>query len=147
MQTLSLVVNHDNFITCVASKIARALAYKEAKKTKQSIDFLISLFSKEVKNCLKTTQHFVERTRQRFAQDEADNLYNAISRAIRNTKPLENGRYHQSVSQKFIDESGIVVVLERQGNLGAVLVTTYKLGSENLLSDEELIDLKKRDVL
>ncbi|NDJ27951.1 hypothetical protein DMB95_08790 [Campylobacter sp. MIT 12-8780] len=148
MQTSTLLVtDNSSFITLVASKIARALAYKEAKKTKQSVDFLISLFSRQVKNSIKTTTHFVDRVVQRFTAEEADILYTAISRAVRNTKPLENGRYHNAVSQKFVDDSGIVIVLERQGELGAVLVTTYKQGGENLLSDEEVMDLRKRGIL
>ncbi|EKJ5652559.1 hypothetical protein PJO11_001243, partial [Campylobacter coli] len=56
--------------------------------------------------------------------------------------------YHIATAQKYLDkDSNIVVVLERQGEFGAVLVTTYKRGQENLLSDEELADLKKRGVL
>ena len=145
--SLPLVVNQDSFILNIASKIARALANKEAKRTKKPMETFIQSFLRESKNSIKLTDHFIDRTTQRYVADEADTLYTAISRAVRSTSTLSNGNYHKAVSQRFVDESGIVVVLERQGTLGAVLVTTYKLGEENLLSDEELIDLKRRNCL
>lgn len=150
MQTLSLVANESDFIQSVSAKIARFLANKEAKKdSKADLTFLIKNYTRQISNGIKTTQHFVERVRQRFEEQEANELYIAISRAIRGTRAVERGSYgdHLATTQKFIDESGIAVVLEKQGAFGAVLVTTYKVGSENLLSDEELADLKKRGVL
>lgn len=133
----------------VVAKLARALAYKEAKKDKSKVDFLINLFKKQIQNCIKATEHFTDRVSQRFEEVENDTLSVAILRAIRNTSPLQRGAdYHIATTQKYLDEdSNIVVVLERQGEFGAVLVTTYKRGQENLLSDEELADLKKRGVL
>ncbi|EPZ1026392.1 hypothetical protein ACXKGQ_000799 [Campylobacter coli] len=61
---------------------------------------------------------------------ENDALSVAISRAIRNTSLLQHGAdYHIATTQKYLDkDSNIVVVLERQGEFGAVLVTTYKRG-------------------
>lgn len=136
-------------VDSVATKLAKTLAYKEAKKDKSKVDFYTNLFKRQIKNCIKLTEHFIERTQQRFAPTEENSLSIAISRAIRNTKPLSRGaEYHVSQSQKYVDEeSNIVVVLERQGEFGAVLVTTYKIGEEKLLSDDELRDLKKRGVL
>ncbi|TBR80912.1 hypothetical protein DU472_04440 [Campylobacter novaezeelandiae] len=133
----------------VVAKLARALAYKEAKKDKSNISFLINLFKRQIQNCIKVTKHFTDRVSQRFEEIENDTLSVAISRAIRNTFPLQKGAdYHIAKTQKYIDEdSNIVVILERQGEFGAVLVTTYKKGQENLLSDEELAELKKRGVI
>ncbi|HEB9312265.1 TPA: hypothetical protein RZK28_001746 [Campylobacter coli] len=110
----------------VVARLARALAYKEAKKDKSKVDFLINLFKKQIQNCIKATEHFTDRASQRFEEVENDTLSVAISRAIRNTSPLQHGAdYHQ----KYLDkDSNIVVVLERQGEFGAVLVTTYKRG-------------------
>jgi len=133
----------------VISKLARALAYKEAKKDKSKVDFFFNLFKRQISNCIKLTEHFTDRVTQRFEPKESDELSAAISRAIRNTSALQRGAsYHLSQTQKYIDEqSNIVVVLERQGEFGAVLVTTYKKGEEMLLSDEELFELKKKGVL
>lgn len=133
----------------VITKLARALAYKEAKKDKSKVDFYINLFKRQITNSIKLTEHFKQRVEQRFEALEADLLSCAISRSIRNTSPLSMGaEYHIAKTQKYLDnESNIVVVLERQGEFGAVLVTTYKRGEENLLSDEELMDLRKRGVL
>ncbi|EHW8023855.1 hypothetical protein K2U79_001823, partial [Campylobacter jejuni] len=39
----------------VVAKLARALAYKEAKKDKSKVDFLINLFKKQIRNCIKAT--------------------------------------------------------------------------------------------
>ncbi|WP_052783793.1 hypothetical protein [Campylobacter jejuni] len=111
----------------VVAKLSRALAYKEAKKDKSKVDFLINLFKKQIRNCIKATEHFTDRVSQRFEEVENDTLSVAISRAIRNTSPLQRGAdYHIATTQKYFDEdSNIVVVLERQGEFGAVLVTTY----------------------
>ncbi|EPB1160857.1 hypothetical protein ACRBLZ_000911 [Campylobacter upsaliensis] len=133
----------------VITKLARALAYKEAKKDKSKVDFYINLFKRQITTSIKLTEHFKQRVEQRFEALEADLLSCAIFRSIRNTSPLSRGaEYHIAKTQKYLDnESNIVVVLERQGEFGAVLVTTYKRGEENLLSDEELMDLRKRGVL
>lgn len=133
----------------VITKLARALAYKEAKKDKSQVDFFINLFKRQLQNAIKLTEHFEERVFQRFQNEENELLSAAISRAIRKTEPLQRGAdYHIAKTQKYIDnESNIVVVLERQGEFGAVLVTTYKKGQEMLISDDELADLKKRGVL
>lgn len=133
----------------VTAKLARALAYKEAKKDKSQVDFYFNLFKKQITTSIKLTEHFKQRVEQRFEELEADLLSCAISRAIRHTKPLSIGAdYHSAKTQKYLDdESNIVVVLQRQGEFGAVLVTTYKRGEENLLSDEEVADLRKRGVL
>lgn len=51
-------------------------------------------------------------------------------------------------AQKYIDEAtNIVIVLERMGKFGANLITTYVLGKENLLSEEEVLELNARGVL
>lgn len=107
----------------VVAKLARALAYKEAKKDKSKVDFLINLFKKQIQNCIKATEHFTDRVSQRFEEVENDTLSVAISRAIRNTLPLQRGAdYHIATTQKYLDEdSNIVVVLERQGEFGAVV--------------------------
>ncbi|EPU1613092.1 hypothetical protein ACV6ZM_000213 [Campylobacter coli] len=61
---------------------------------------------------------------------ENDTLSVAISRAIGNTSLLQHGAdYYIATTQKYLDkDSNIVVVLERQGEFGAVLVTAYKRG-------------------
>ncbi|EGL3777788.1 hypothetical protein IQ300_000687 [Campylobacter upsaliensis] len=132
----------------VITKLARALAYKEAKKDKSKVDFYINLFKRQITTSIKLTEHFKQRVEQRFEALEADLLSCAISRSIRNTSPLSRGaEYHIAKTQKYLDNESNIVVLERQGEFGAVLVTTYKRGEENLLSDEELMDLRKRGVL
>ncbi|MCR2104013.1 hypothetical protein CUPS4244_02735 [Campylobacter upsaliensis] len=132
----------------VITKLARALAYKEAKKDKSKVDFYINLFKRQITTSIKLTEHFKQRVEQRFEALEADLLSCAISRSIRNTSPLSMGaEYHIAKTQKYLDNESNIVVLERQGEFGAVLVTTYKRGEENLLSDEELSDLRKRGVL
>ncbi|RDU55116.1 hypothetical protein CQA49_00815 [Helicobacter sp. MIT 00-7814] len=128
-------------------KVAKALTKKELKAKGGNEIVVKNLISKQVGDGLKLSAHFEERVVQRFSADESELLAGAISRAIRQTKPLELGTHHLPKSQKFIDESGIVIVLERIGRFGAVLVTSYMLGKENLLSDIELRELKLRGIL
>lgn len=72
----------------------------------------------------------------------------AIARAIRNIKPLEIGGNHIAKAQRFYDDmTNIVVVLERAGQYGARLVTTYKKGEENLISDDEFLLLQSRGLI
>ena len=143
-----MAINIKEILEVSAVKTAKALASKEAKKTNQNEDFVRNLLTRQISAGLKATEHFAERFIQRFTANESESLSSAISRAIRKTQPQENGCNHKTVSQKIIDEpTGIVTILERQGRFGAVLVTTYKLGCENLLSDSELRDLKLRGLL
>ncbi len=43
--------------------------------------------------------------------------------------------------------TNIIVVLERAGQFGASLVTTYKKGEENLISDDEFFTLQSRGLI
>lgn len=140
-----------NFTSLVQSKIGLSLARKALKSgqiKENDLQWQAQRFAREA--ALTSTNHFEDRIAQRFLADEIDSLAAAVARAVRGTKTREVGSYgdHSRVSQRYEDAlTGIVVVLERYGNLGATLVTTYKKGCENLISDEELADLKKRGVL
>lgn len=140
-----------NFTSLVQSKIGLSLARKALKSgqiKENDLQWQAQRFAREA--ALTSTNHFEDRIAQRFLADEIDSLAAAVARAVRGTKTQEVGsyNYHSRVSQRYEDAlTGIVVVLERYGNLGATLVTTYKKSCENLISDEELADLKKRGVL
>ena len=141
-------VSLNDLINIISEKTAKSVAQKESKKTKVNESFLYNNLLRTYKSGIKVTKHFANRLQQRFILDEVQVLSSAISRAIRQTQTQEVGCNHKSISQKIIDKmTGIVVVLERQGMYGAVLVTSYKLGEENLLSDEELRDLRTRGIL
>ena len=143
-----MAINIKEILEVSAVKTAKALASKEAKKTKQNEDFVRSHLTRQITAGLKSSEHFADRVIQRFTSDEFENLSSAISRAIRQTAPQESGCEHKTISQKIVDSlTGIVTILERQGKFGAVLVTTYKLGCENLLSDSELREMKLRGLL
>lgn len=62
----------------VITKLARALAYKEAKKDKSKVDFYINLFKRQITTSIKLTEHFKQRVEQRFEALEADLLSCAI---------------------------------------------------------------------
>lgn len=130
----------------VSFKLSKQLASKKAKKTKENQEFLSVRFRNQIAQGLKISEHFKERAIQRFDESQEQDLIAAICRCIKNTKPLEFLRSdHLKIAQKFIDEAtNIVIVLERIGEFGAHLITTYILGKENLLSEEEVLELKKR---
>ena len=140
-----------NLIPLVQNKIGLSLARKALKSGQikdNDLQWQAQRFAREA--VLPTTEHFIDRIAQRFLANEEDMLAAAVARAVRGTKTQEVGSYgdHSRISQRYEDAlTGIVVVLERYGNLGATLVTTYKKGCENLISDEELAELKKRGVL
>lgn len=140
-----------DLISLVQNKIGLSTARKALKKgeiKESDLQWQAQKFAREA--AISSTIHFAERTRQRFVEDEVDMLAGAIARAVRATHTQEFGGYgdHSRVTQKYEDAlTGIVVVLERYGVLGATLVTTYKKGCENLISDEEFAELKKRGVL
>ncbi|WP_231853491.1 hypothetical protein [Helicobacter cinaedi] len=61
---------------------------------------------------------------------------------------FEVGGNHIAKAQKYYDDmTNIVVVLERAGVYGARLVTTYRRGEENLISDEEYQLLHSRGLI
>lgn len=140
-----------NLISLVQNKIGlyqarKALKNGQIKET--DLQWQAKRFAREV--TLTTTEHFTDRIAQRFLAEEEDVLAAAVARAVRNTQPQEFGSYgdHYRISQKYEDTlTGIVVVLERYGRLAATLVTTYKKGCENLITDEELAELRKRNAL
>ena len=140
-----------NLIPLVQNKIGLHQARKALKNgqiKEADLQWQAKRFAREA--ALTTTEHFTDRIAQRFLADEEDMLAAAVARAVRNTQPQEFGSYgeHSRVSQRYEDAlTGIIVVLERYGRLAATLVTTYKKGCENLISDEELAELKKRGVL
>lgn len=85
---------------------------------------------------------------QRFESTQIDEISGAIARAITNTQVIECNGMHIAKSQRYIDtNTGIVLVLEKCGVSGARLVTLYKQGEENLLSDEEYQELVSRGIL
>ncbi|PAF46237.1 hypothetical protein BKH46_08330 [Helicobacter sp. 12S02634-8] len=143
------MINVNNLIQYAVEKIAKTSASKEAKKQNQAKEWLYTQLKNQVSRCLKTSSHFEDRVYQRFTQEQEEILAGAISRSIRQTKPLETSRGdHIACAQKFIDEmSGIVVVLERIGKYGATLITSYIQGKESLLSDEELYELKQKGII
>ncbi|AAP76882.1 hypothetical protein LS66_007530 [Helicobacter sp. MIT 03-1614] len=141
-------INTQDLISCVATKIARTLAKKESKKTKKSETSLFALFFGQVQRGISTSSHFIQRVQQRFEANQSEELSGAIARAIRNTQVIERGGMHITQSQKFFDTAtNIVVVLEKRGVSGAALVTAYRSGEENLISDDEYQELVSRGIL
>lgn len=137
-----------NFIEIVAKKIATTLAKKEAKKSGKAENICYARFFNEVSRGINISEHFLQRVAQRFEQQQQEELSGAIARAVRATKPLEAGGNHIAQAQKFYDDmTNIVVVLERAGQFGARLVTTYKKGQENLISDGEFFALQSRGLI
>lgn len=130
-------------------RLAKQILNKEAKNSKESIQFLATKLQNQVAQGIKISKHFEQRVIQRFEESQEKDLIAAICRCIKNTKPLEFSRGdHLSIAQKYIDEvTNIVIVLERMGKFGANLITTYVLGKENLLSEEEVLELNARGVL
>lgn len=138
----------NSLLQLVVEKTAKAVAQKESKKKKIKEDFLFTQLKRHFGSGINATNHFAERIVQRFEEVEKDELSGAISRSIRKVKTLENGCNHKAISQKLLDEStGIVVVLERIGLYGANLITTYKVGQENLLCEEEYKEIKLRGLV
>ncbi|WP_143428606.1 hypothetical protein [Helicobacter sp. 13S00482-2] len=130
------------------NKMTKYFSTKQAKKTNQNLQWLEQKLKSQISSALKISQHFKERVVQRFSEDEKEKLASAISRSIRNTKPLEVRGMHLAKAQKFIDEAtNFVIVLERMGEFGATLITSFVLGKENLLSDEEIYELKMKGIL
>lgn len=133
-----------NLLGKVSLKTSKSVATKISKKTGENLNWLTTKLNNEIQAGLKTTRHFEERVLQRFSEIQEEELASALSRCLRQTKPLEI----QGTTQKFVDEiSKIVIVLERMGQFGATLVTSFILGQENLLSDEELYELKRKGIL
>lgn len=148
MTTQQNFITINSLLQSVVDKTAKAVSQKEAKKIKGDEQFLFVKAQRHFSQGVRATTHFAERVVQRFEEVEKDELAGAISRAIRKSKTLENGCNHKAISQKILDEAtGIVVVLERIGLYGATLVTTYKVGQENLLSEAEYKELKLRGLV
>ncbi len=97
---------------------------------------------------IEATSHFEDRFNQRFEESEDVALSGAIARAVRCSKTIETAYGNcAKVAQKYVDKlTSIVVVLEKQGQYKATLVTVYKLGQELLISDEELSFLKRNNI-
>lgn len=132
----------------VAKKLATNLAKKEAKKSGKAENICYARFFGEVSRGINVSEHFLQRVAQRFERQQEEELSGAIARAVRATKPLETGGAHVPKAQRFYDDmTNIVVVLERVGQLGARLVTTYRKGEENLISDEEYQLLHSRGLI
>ena len=135
-------------VEIVAKKIATTLAKKEAKKSGKAENICYARFFGEVSRGINVSEHFLQRVTQRFERQQEEELSGAIARAIRNIKPLEIGGNHIAKAQRFYDDmTNIVVVLERAGQYGARLVTTYKKGEENLISDDEFLLLQSRGLI
>lgn len=143
------MISTPKLLSDAAEKTAKALGNKKKKELSgNALTMFVNSVKREVKNGLKVMDHFSDRVVQRFEDSEEDILAQAISRALRATAPKEgHSGAHMRVSHKYIDEAtGIVVVLERMGRLGANLVTTYKVGEESLISDDELRELKRKGI-
>lgn len=132
----------------VLLRLTKQILNKEAKNSKENMQFLAIKLQNQVAQGIKISKHFEQRVIQRFEESQEQELIAAICRCIKNTKPLEFlGGCHLGVAQKYIDEAtNIVIVLERMGKFGANLITTYVLGKENLLSEEEVLELNARGV-
>lgn len=129
-------------------KIATTLAKKESKKTGKAENICYARFFSEVSRGINVSEHFLQRVAQRFEQQHEEELSGAIARAVRATKPLEAGGAHVPKAQKYYDDmTNIIVVLEHAGQYGVRLVTTYKRGQENLISDDEFFALQSRGLI
>ena len=135
-------------VEIVAKKIATTLAKKESKKSGKAENICYARFFGEVSRGINVSEHFLQRVAQRFERQQEEELSGAIARAVRATKPLEAGGSHIAKAQRFYDDmTNIVVVLERVGQLGARLATTYRKGEENLISDDEFLLLQSRGLI
>ena len=135
-------------VEIVAKKIATTLAKKESKKSGKAENICYARFFGEVSRGINVSENFLQRVAQRFERQQEEELSGAIARAVRATKPMEQGGNHIAKAQRFYDDmTNIVVVLERAGQYGARLVTTYRRGEENLISDEEYQLLHSRGLI
>lgn len=116
----------------IIASIAKWIIRKEEKK---GLKPLSSAIYAKVETSIQISEHFIQRSKQRFDEMDLQSLTQSVVKAIKGTKPLE--RYDGSpliLAQRFIDkETNFVVVLERIGMYGARLVTCYKHG----ILDEE----------
>ncbi|TLD93448.1 hypothetical protein LS74_001595 [Helicobacter magdeburgensis] len=137
-----------NLVEKVAKKLATNLAKKEAKKSGKAENLCFALIFGQVSRGINASAHFIQRVQQRFEAQEEEELSGAIARAVRATQPMEQGGNDIAKPQKYYDDmTNIIVVLERAGQFGASLVTTYKRGQENLISDDEFFALQSRGLI
>lgn len=137
-----------NLVEKVAKKLATNLAKKESKKTGKAENVCFALIFGQVSRGINTSAHFIQRVQQRFEAQEQEELSGAIARAVRATQPMEQGGNHIAKAQKYYDDmTNIIAVLERVGQLGTRLVTTYKRGQENLILDDEFFALQSRGLI
>lgn len=143
------MLNIQHLIQGIPSRLVKQIAKKKNKNTQENLPYLTTRLQNQIAQGLKISKHFEQRVMQRFEETQEQDLIAAICRCIKNTKPLEFFRgNHLGIAQKYIDEAtNIVIVLERMGEFGANLITTYILGKENLLNDEEVLELNARGVL